>query len=133
MSKGVNEIKKLVYKMNSNLLVALTFIELFYLIYMFFYFETDVYIGPSVLESTVHNIHSIFVHHTGRKESKICDMGRMLAVVAISLFVYRLFYPIRWWNIAFDLFAIFLAVLLNLNAVVYLIPILGIEWYINNV
>jgi hypothetical protein len=114
-------------------LFIITSIEIIYLVYMFFFFKTDLYIGPSIAESYMNKISQFFIHHTGNYESKICDLGRAFAIVAIGLSIVRLYIGLeksRSWNIFFILFCLLLASILNLNALLYSIPLLFLELYI---
>ena len=114
-------------------LLLITCIEWLYLIYMFFIFKTHYYIGPSILESYMTKMGSFFIHHTGRYESKICDLGRALVIVAILLSVIRLYVGVtecHSWTIFFIIFSLVVASLLNLNAFIYIIPLVCIELYI---
>lgn len=107
-------------------LLLITLLEWIYLIYMFFFFETNYYIGPSILEYHFNKM-SFFVHHTGRKESKICDFGRLFVLVFIAFSLFRLNNNVRTWNLVLDGTVIVLASLLNLNAVLYLLPVILLE------
>ena len=111
-------------------LFIITSIEIIYLVYMFFFFKTDLYIGPSIAESYMNKISQFFIHHTGNYESKICDLGRAFAIIAIGLSIVRLYIGLeksRSWNIFFILFCLLLASILNLNALLYSIPLLFLE------
>lgn len=114
-------------------LFIITSIEIIYLVYMFFFFKTDLYIGPSIAESYMNKISQFFIHHTGNYESKICDLGRAFAIIAIGLSIVRLYIGLeksKFWNIVFILFCLLLASILNLNALLYSIPLLFLELYI---
>ena len=114
-------------------LFIITSIEIIYLVYMFFFFKTDLYIGPSIAESYMNKISQFFIHHTGNYESKICDLGRAFAIIAIGLSIVRLYIGLeksRSWNIFFILFCLLLASILNLNALLYSITLLFLELYI---
>lgn len=111
------------------MLLWITWIEWVYLIYMFFILKTRVYIGPSLLERYLYQ-YPFFIHHTGRYESKICELGRVMVLVAILLSLVRLrvgLHRYRSFHIGFVVSCMVLALLLNLNAFVYLIPILILE------
>jgi hypothetical protein len=84
-----------------NTLFIITLLEIIYLVYMFFFFKTNLYIGPSIAESYFNKVSGFFIHHTGNYESKICDLGRVLAIVAIGLSLVRLYIGLeksRYWN-----------------------------------
>ncbi len=113
-------------------LVIITLIEWIYLLYVFFIYKTEYHIGPSLLEQSTQS-HWLFIHDTGIKENKICPLGKALALVAISLSLLRFTTPIRkyrYWNILFDGLCVILSIMMNLNATVYLLPLLCLEWYL---
>jgi uncharacterized membrane protein len=100
---------------------------------MFFFFKTNVYIGPSIAESYLNKVSEFFIHHTGNYESKICDLGRVLAILAIALSLVRLYIGLeksRYWNIVFLVFCLLLASILNLNSLLYIAPLFVLELYI---
>jgi len=116
-----------------NTLFIITLIEIIYLVYMFFFFKTNVYIGPSIAESYLNKVSEFFIHHTGNYESKICDLGRVLAILAIALSLVRLYIGLeksRYWNIVFLVFCLLLASILNLNSLLYIAPLFVLELYI---
>uniref|UniRef100_A0A6C0DS42 Uncharacterized protein n=1 Tax=viral metagenome TaxID=1070528 RepID=A0A6C0DS42_9ZZZZ len=112
-------------------LLILTIIESFYLLYMFFLFKTDysIYIAP--FDKGVQNLGSLFVHDTGHYENKVCLFGRVMAVVAVGLGGWRAASGKgRLATMVFDGLCLVLAALLNMNAFVYLLPLLVGEIYI---
>ena len=121
------------YSMNT--LFIITLLEIIYLVYMFFFFKTNLYIGPSIAESYLNRISGFFIHHTGNYESKICDLGRVLAIVAIGLSLVRLYIGLeksRYWNFIFVVSCLLLASILNLNALLYITPLLVLELYLSS-
>jgi hypothetical protein len=116
-----------------NTLFIITSIEIIYLVYMFFFFKTDLYVGPSIAESYLNKVSQFFVHHTGNYESKICDLGRVLAIVAIGLSIVRLHIGLdksRFWNFTFVVSSLLLASILNLNCLLYITPLLFLEIFL---
>lgn len=106
----------------------ITIVEWIYLIYMFFFFKTTYHIQWAYADTMTAN-HSWLVHDTGRYESKICPLGKILVVVFIIFSLYRLRQPngLLYETIVFDCSAIVLAFVLNWNALVYLLPVLVLE------
>jgi hypothetical protein len=105
---------------------------------MFFFFKTKVGFKGSLLDPS--SLGEMFIHDTGVYENKVCTFGKIMALVAI------LFWVVRWYlmkgpeykrllfNITtgFDLICISLAALMNINALVYILPIIPIELYFLN-
>jgi hypothetical protein len=114
----------------------ITFIETTYLFYMFFIFKTNYSINSAIFNDEIQNVNSFFVHDTNKKENKICDFGRVLAIIAIILAWIRVYTKnnekIITYTISFDVLCILLAFLMNLNAVVYILPLIISEIYIIN-
>ena len=77
---------------------------------------------------------SLFVHDTGRFENKICLFGKFMAIFAIILAFIRLFSnntpSLYYKTLIFDIICLLLAFIMNLNALVYIIPIILCEIYI---
>ena len=117
--------------MDKSTLLFITLIEIFYLIYMFFFFETTLHIGPSLLETQM-NSRWLTIHHTYSYENKICPLGKGLVIVAIFLAYLRYTSTTSTTNIniTVDIVALLLAWLMNMNALVYLIPIVLMEYII---
>ena len=114
----------------SNLLI-LTIIESFYLLYMFFLFKTDQSIRIAPFDKGVQNLGSFFVHDTGRYENKVCLFGRVMAVVAVGLGGWRAASGKgRLATMVFDGLCLVMAAVMNMNAFVYLLPLVASELYI---
>ena len=119
-----------------SLLLAITLFEIIYLFYMFFIFETSYSFNGAVLDKLVNDYSGPFFKHdtySGAYENKICDFGRSVAIIGIILALIRLKYNSKdtfRFNLIFVLLCLFLATLMNLNAVVYMIPIIILEIYI---
>lgn len=118
--------------------ISATLIESLYLIYMFFIYKTSYSIKGASLEKETESIGKMFVHDTGHYENKICVFGKIMALLAIALACLRLYflqYPesetnIIYFTLGFDCLCLLLASIMNLNALVYLLPILLGEAYI---
>lgn len=116
----------------------ITLIESIYLLYMFFYFKTSYSFDLAIFDKETQNLGNFFIHDTGYNENKICKFGKYMAVVAIILAWLRVYY----WNtdkdsmitytIRFDGLCLILALLMNMNAVVYILPLIIGEYYIVN-
>lgn len=112
--------------MNLNLLI----IETIYLIYMFFIFKTTYSFNSAVFEKETENLGSMFVHNT---ENKICVFGKFMAIISIILAWYRFsvlpknYTMILIFSIIYYIVCIILALLMNLNAFVYIIPLIVME------
>ena len=116
------------------------FIEVVYLIYMFFFFKTKYNYSSGLFDKKVQGLGSFFVHDTGANENKICQFGKLMAIVAVLLWAVRLYlmkFPdykqlLLRGTIAFDLLCIAMAFLMNFNALIYVAPlILGELYFVN--
>jgi hypothetical protein len=117
----------------------ITAIESAYLLFMYFIFQTNYSFKGAYLEKETQSLGDIFVHDSGRYENKICTFGKIFAIVAVLLGLVRmnllLCCPdykknIITITILFDLFCLLLAYGMNLNAFVYLLPIIPLEAYL---
>lgn len=111
------------------MLVVLTILESVYLFYMFFLFKTKQTFGPSLLDLQSHS--SFFIHDTGAFENKVCLFGKVIAVIAILLALTRAVINNKSYafkgTIAFDFVCIIMAAFMNLNAFIYIIPLILTE------
>jgi hypothetical protein len=105
---------------------------------MFFIYKTSYSIKGASLEKETESFGKMFIHDTGRYENKICVFGKIMALLAIILAVIRLYflqYPeskrnIIYFTLTFDCLCLVLAANMNLNALIYLLPIVFVEVYI---
>ena len=114
----------------------ITLFESIYLIYMFFFFKTSYRFNLAIFDKETQNMGSYFVHDTGYNENKICKFGKNMAIFAIILAWLRVYY----WNtnkdaiitntIRFDALGVILALLMNMNAVIYILPLIISEYYL---
>ena len=118
-------------------LLALTLFEIIYLFYMYFIFKTNYSFSSAIFDKQVQSLGSFFMHDTGRTENKICLFGKFMAIIAIILAIIRLYfinnypdYRILYKTLIFDISCLILASIMNLNALIYVIPIILIELYI---
>lgn len=122
-----------------NKVVVITILESVYLIYMYFGFKTNYSFSGATFEKQIQSIGNMFIHDTGMFESKICNFGKIVAVLAVILAIcraYSLIYYQKFKNtvigctIGFDILCIYLAYNMNLNALLYIIPLLLTEIYL---
>jgi hypothetical protein len=87
-----------------------------------------------MFDKQVNSMGSYFVHDTGRSENKICLFGKFMAVIAIILAFIRLSSnnkpSLFYITLIFDIVCLLLASIMNLNALIYIIPIILCEIYI---
>ena len=119
--------------MESNLLI----IETIYLIYIFFIFKTKYSFNSAVFEKETENLGSLFVHNTNVYENKICVFGKIMAIISIILAWFRFselkrkpenYRMILFISIFYYIVCITLTLLMNLNAFVYIIPLIIMEF-----
>jgi len=115
-------------------LTFLTIFESLYLFYMYFIFKTNYSFNYAIFDKQINSMGSYFVHDTGRFENKICLFGKFMALIAIILAFIRLSSnnkaSLFYITLIFDLVCLLLASVMNLNALVYIIPIILCEIYI---
>jgi hypothetical protein len=101
---------------------------------MFFYFKTIYSFDFAIFDKEVQSINPFFIHDSGFYENKICGFGRLMAIIAIILAQVRIYNKdnknIIPYIIGFDVFCIVLALLMNFNAVVYILPLIVSEIYL---
>ena len=107
-------------------------ILIIYLIFIFRYFKTTIsFTHP--LEFIIMNKSSQYFKHSlsyGEYESKICPFGHD-AIIALAIFILlRLKFKVLTKVSKFVLIMTFIISLLNLNAVIYLIPYFLFELFI---
>jgi hypothetical protein len=115
-------------------LLLITLFEIIYLFYMYFIFKTSYSFNLAIFNDQVNNLGSFFIHDTNIYQNKICIFGKYMAILAIILAAIRLYYnnskTLFKYNLIFDLLCLVLATVMNLNALVYIIPIIFSEIYI---
>jgi len=115
-------------------LTVLTLFESLYLFYMYFIFKTKYTFNYAMFDKQINSMGSLFVHDTGRFENKICLFGKFMAIIAIILAFIRLSSndkpSLYFITLIFDIICLLLASIMNLNALVYIIPIILCEIYI---
>ena len=113
-------------------------IQSLYLIYMFFVFETTYDFKNAPYDQWIQSFGDFFKHSSKspvacakKEENKICDMGRIIAVIMILFWGCRsrvapgtqLATKFIRLSIFADLFCFLATYLLNLNALFYVLPI----------
>ena len=119
-------------------MILITLFESIYLLFMYFIFKTNYSFNSAIFNKQTQNINSFFIHDTNKYENKICLFGKLMAIIAIILAFIRLYLisnnsnnlEIKTKTIIFDLICLILALLMNLNAFIYIIPIIICEIYI---
>ena len=108
----------------------LTLLELTYLYYMFFIFKTKYSIHHPfeiLFQDIPYARHPI---QTGKYENKICDLGRYFFYIFLPFVIIKEYLPkMLYKRITLLMISLILSIafLLNLNAFIYLIPIMIIE------
>lgn len=109
-------------------------IEALYLIYMYNFFKTTFYIHHP-LELVIQKLNPFdwFKHPISQeiKDNKVCQFGKLSSFILLIWILYVTFHPspsvlklnkIIWFNVAI------ISLLSNLNAFIYVIPCLVIEY-----
>lgn len=107
----------------------LSIIEALYLFYMFRIFKTK-YSIHHPFEYIYNNNFSVFFKHpigTSSYESKICPFGQQVIILLIIFLLYREFFDIDNEISKIILLITITLSLLNLNALIYLLPYIIIE------
>lgn len=114
------------------ILTTITIFEVVYLFYMYFLFETSYNFNLAIFDKNIQDMGYFFVHNTSKYENKICGFGKLMAIIAIILAFIRLYSNSNfiYENIIFDIICLILALLMNMNAFIYIIPVLLCEIYI---
>jgi len=121
------------------LLLISTIISSVYLLFMYCIFKTEYSFSGATYDKAVQSLGAAFVHDTGVYENKVCMFGRIMAVVAVIWWLLRYFiiinYPAYksaalWITVGFDITGLALAYIMNLNAFVYLLPLVFMELYV---
>ena len=123
-----NKILENKIKVNKNKKLIISVLEALYLIYMFHYFKTS--IDFNIFASSEH---WLFKHLIGNEKGlRICPFGRIVIIPFVIILILRnlSFLPISNYFMKLLLIITFIMSLMNLNAVVYFIPIWLIELFI---
>jgi hypothetical protein len=117
----------------------ITFLESVYLLYMYFIYKTNYSFNSAIFDKQLNSMGSFFVHNTNVYQNKICQFGKFMAIIAVILAWIRVYYinhcdncnkNIIKFTIIFDVLCATLAGLMNLNALIYIIPLFISEIYI---
>lgn len=117
------------------MILTITIFQSIYLLYMYFVFKTNYSFSSAMFDKQVQNLGSFFMHNTNRYENKICLFGKLMAVIAVILAFIRLYListnydksTLFYYTLIFDLTSLSLALIMNLNAAIYLIPLIVCE------
>ena len=112
-------------------LLYISILESIYLIYMFLYFKTSINFDILKIEWSS----DFFNHLTDDTYGlRICPFGRQIIWVLIFILLFRNVYTLEKKYIRYSLYtALGLSLLMNWNALVYILPIFIIEKQFNNV
>ena len=96
----------------------ISILESLYLIFMFRFFRTSINFSKS-------SFYSYFFHHSlgNQRELRICPFGRVAIFALILILIGRHFFKISKKTINIVLFISFILSLMNMNALVYLVPV----------
>ncbi len=114
----------------SQSLLFISITESIYLIYMFYFFHTT--IDFNLIHHTYFDNIKILKHIQGNKKGlRICLFGRLILPLFICFLLIRNYYTSfhKYWISI--IITSFILSLLNMNAMVYLLPIWCIELYIH--
>ena len=128
--------------------ILITLLEITYLIYMFYFFKTTVDFntitpGSELIDSFFNIIEEqrtkisksiienrkIYLNHYDGERVKICLFGRYVIVLLFIFLIVRHFVTIPNNVTKIVLIITFLLSLINLNALVYLLPVFFVELY----
>ena len=133
--KKMPEIQKIGKRANDYVFLV-TFLQSIYLLYMYFFFKTTYTFSGARYEKTVQSMGAMFVHDTGVYQNKVCQFGKIMACIVIFIWQIRANVPsdykkgMVYFSLGFDLLCLVLAYVMNLNALVYILPLIVGEIYI---
>ena len=110
---------------------VITIVESLYLFFMYFLFKTKYSVGSAILDKEVNNLGPFFTHNTHCNCNKVCVFGKFMAFVSIILGFVRLNHlnnpNIIMYMLGYGLTCLLVAFLMNLNAFIYLLPLVVSE------
>ena len=112
-------------------LLNISILECIYLIFTFRFFKTSlnfdilkIYWVHKYLEHDINNTYGL----------KICPFGQDAILLLVGILLLRNVYPIQKIYIKYSLYiALTMSLLMNWNALVYLLPVYALEKYFNNI
>ena len=114
----------------------ITLFESIYLFYMFFLYKSNYSFNYAIFDKHIQSLGDFFVHNNKYYNNKICVFGKYMAILAIILAWTRVYYinnkNIYTYTFGFDIFCLILSILMNMNAFIYIIPLIFTEMYILN-
>ena len=109
----------------------ITIIESIYLFYMYFIFTTKYNLSIDIQDKATKKLGPFFAHKTDCNCNKVCDFGRLMAFISIILGFVRLNYldnpNLFFYILGYGLSCLLLAFLMNMNAFIYLLPLVATE------
>jgi hypothetical protein len=120
----------------SDYVFLVTILQSLYLLYMYFFFKTTYTFSGAHYERAVQEMGGMFVHDTGVYQNKVCQFGKIMACIVIFIWQIRANVPsdykkyMVYFSLGFDLLCLVLAYIMNLNALVYILPLIVGEIYI---
>jgi len=120
----------------TNLLISI--IESIYVIYMLNYFKTNIALDHGFILNILKNIgiESDFIKHNtykieGAPINMVCPLGNLVSWLLAIFFILRNYIPaLKKWNKPI-IILLFIGSWMNINVLVYLLPIFICEIYIN--
>ena len=104
--------------------LLISIIESIYLIYMFLFLQTSIDFNSTAFDTK----YSFLKHAEGnQKTNRICPFGHYAIFVLIAILLGRHLFPISKWFVIVSIGIALLISLMNMNALVYLLPIVVVE------
>ena len=103
---------------------------------MFFVLKTPYSFSTKDQDRATTSLGSLFIHNTGSTENKICPFGKVMAISAVVLAFIRVYFiksnknTVTNMSLVFIGLCVLLAAVMNMNALVYISPLLLSEIYI---
>jgi hypothetical protein len=98
---------------------------------MYFLFKTKYNISTAILDKAVNKLGPFFAHKSQCYCNKVCGFGKVMAIISIILGFVRLNYlnnpNIIIYILGYGLTCLLLAFLMNMDAFIYLIPLIITE------
>ena len=109
--------------------IAISIIESIYLIYMFLFFETSVNFDTFTFRPRINvSEDSTFFHSNGNEYgSKICPFGKSIIFLFVAILLLRNYISIPKYIMVATIVIAILMSFINLNALVYILPVIFYE------
>jgi len=115
------------YDINIYMIKISSLMQGLYIYYMFNFFKTTYSINHP-FEMIFNNNYLKHPIKTGKYESKICPFGNHVGLFLLVWFIIRHHIKNNYYNNVIFLYLIIGSIIMNLNAFIYLIPVLLIEF-----